>query len=169
MVLTSPFRAPPQTISAVGLIGGGQVPTPGDVSLAHHGVRCLDELPECRHVLEALCQPLGKSIASSNLSHVLDPIALPAIAVWALTSAGSRPAQQYPSMSPRPTLAQGATFRLTNRPTFPILAPNCYSSVLSSVRAAGKHGRSSRCIRLLSTSPLFLPPCFAFHLTPGSS
>jgi magnesium chelatase family protein len=59
LVTTRPCRAPHQTISDVGLIGGGHVPLPGDVSLAHHGVRFLDELPEFRRqVLEVLRQPL---------------------------------------------------------------------------------------------------------------
>ena len=63
LITTRPFRAPPQTIAAVGLIGGGHLPTPGEVSLAHHGVHFLDELPECRrHVLWILRQLLEKSI-----------------------------------------------------------------------------------------------------------
>src|SRR5215510_5366185 len=63
LVTTRPCRAPHHTLSDVGLIGGGQVPQPGEVSLAHHGVLCLDERPECRrHVLEVLRQPLEESL-----------------------------------------------------------------------------------------------------------
>jgi magnesium chelatase family protein len=51
------------TIADVGLIGGGQVPRPGDMSLAHHGILFLYELAACRrHVLEVLRQPLEKNL-----------------------------------------------------------------------------------------------------------
>ena len=70
IITTRPFRSPHHTASRIALIGGGTRPKPGEISLAHHGVLFLDEIPEyARSSLEALRQPLeDKKVAISRAS-----------------------------------------------------------------------------------------------------
>ncbi len=77
LIFNRPFRSPHHTISQAGLIGGGSIPQPGEISLAHNGILFLDELTEFKKsTIEALRQPLEEGVV--NISRAQQSISFPA-------------------------------------------------------------------------------------------
>ena len=119
LIATRPFRSPHHTISDAGLIGGGPVPRPGEVSLAHHGVLFLDELPEFRkNVLEVLRQPLED--ARITISRVMGTITFPA-SVMLIAAMNPCPCGFYGDISHECTCSPLAIQRYRSRISGPLL------------------------------------------------
>lgn len=93
LVTLPPFRAPHHGASAPAVIGGGPTPRPGEVSLSHHGVLLLDELPEfSRSVLEALRQPLEDGVVAVSRvgGHALFPARFQLVGTMNMCPCGAR-------------------------------------------------------------------------------
>ena len=98
LVTRRPFRAPHHTVSDAGLLGGNINPTPGEISVAHHGVLFLDELPEFkRNVLETLRQPLeeGRVTISRAAGSMTFPSQFMLVAAMNPTPDGKMPGESH--------------------------------------------------------------------------
>ena len=119
LVAERPFRAPHHTASDAGLVGGGAIPRPGEVSLAHNGVLFLDELPEYRRsVLEALRQPMEDGFVSH--SRARSRLRYPARFMLA-AAMNPCPCGLYGTEGDRCTCDPGAVARYRSRVSGPLL------------------------------------------------
>lgn len=119
LVVERPFRAPHHTISDVALVGGGTIPQPGEISLAHNGVLFLDELPEYkRTVLEVMRQPLEDRIVT--ISRAKFSIAYPA-SFMLVASMNPCPCGFYNHPEKECTCQAGVVQKYLNRLSGPLL------------------------------------------------
>jgi magnesium chelatase family protein len=119
LVTRRPFRAPHHGISTSALVGGGTVPRPGEISLAHRGVLFLDELPEFpRAAIEALRQPLEERVV--RVSRVSGSVTMPA-SFLLVAAANPCPCGWHGSKERTCTCAPGAIERYRARVSGPIL------------------------------------------------
>ena len=141
IMTTRPFRSPHHTITYAGLIGGGSIPQPGEISLAHNGVLFLDELPEfMRSVLEVLRQPLEER--SVTISRAQMTVSFPANFML-IASMNPCPCGYYNHPTKQCVCPNGAIQKYLNKISGPLLdridlhiqvSPVSYDIISSGVR-----------------------------------
>jgi magnesium chelatase family protein len=146
LVTRRPFRAPHHTASDAGLLGGSMNPTPGEISIAHHGVLFLDELPEFkRSALETMRQPLeeGKVTISRAAGTMTFPSQFMLIAAMNPTPDGKMPAESRSSPREIQNYLNRISGPLLDRIDIHVEVPQVKFQEMTS----GKPGESSAAIR----------------------